>query len=131
MVTNYGVLIYISQIIYGYIIYIYLKRVTRQVIYSHPNHKTNYMMEKSNLLENYNELEAVVLEERALGGRGERFEKSESLSRSNNGLSLLSTSLNCKFISSRIIEKADLQDSSSLNARVHLPSTRAFDLTLL
>lgn len=105
--------------------------MTRKTIYSHPKHKTNYTMEKSDLLENYNELEAVVLEEKAFGGRGERFEKSESLSRSNNGLSLLSTSLNCKFISSRIIEEADLQDSSSPNARVHLPSTKAFDLNLL
>lgn len=43
-------------------------------------------------------------------------------SRSSNGLNLLSTSLLCKHLSSKIIDRAFLQISSSLNASVHLPS---------
>lgn len=52
-------------------------------------------------------------------------------SRSRTGFSLLSTSMFCRLISSRIIDKAVLQDSSSLKAKVHLPSTRDFILVSL
>lgn len=52
--------------------------------------------------------------------------ESTALSRPTNGLSLLSTSLLCRLISSRTIENATLQVSSSWNARIHLPSTKGF-----
>lgn len=52
--------------------------------------------------------------------------KSNVVSRLSKGFSLLWTSSLRKLISSRIMDKAELQDSSSLNANVHLPSTKAF-----
>ena len=98
-------------------------------LYCHPNMKA-ILLENSKQSGAYKELEGVVLEEEASRGHGEGLEKFTSLSRSSNGLILLSTSLLCRLISSRIIDNADLQEYSSLNARVHLPSTKAFLFTL-
>lgn len=52
------------------------------------------------------------------------------LPRSRKGFSLLSTSVHCRLISSSIIDSANLQDWSSLKARVHLPSTKGFGFDL-
>lgn len=91
---------------------------------------------KAILLENskqsgaYKELDGVVLAEEASRAQIEGLEEFTSLSRSSKGLILLSTSLLCRLVSSRIIDNADLQVYSLLNARVHLPSTKAFLFTL-
>ena len=68
----------------------------------------------------------VALEVNVLEEHTDASDESTARSRSTNGFSLLSTSLLCRLISSRTIDKADLQESSSWNARIHLPSTNGF-----
>jgi len=95
------------------------------VISSHPKHT---ITENSNQAGTYDELEGVWVDEEASEGCRELSGTSIPPSMLSNEFSLLLTSLLCRSNSSIIIDNAVLQDSSSLNAKVHLPSTRAFVL---
>lgn len=78
----------------------------------------------SNLKKNYYWILSAVSPNKALEWSRGFLEKSSS----SKGVNLFSTSLDSWCNSSIIIDSANLQDCSSLNARVHLPSTKAFAL---
>lgn len=96
--------------------------------YFHPHNWSKILQENFKEQRTYKEFEGAVLEEetsKVLKG----FDESSLIPRSSKGFILLSTSLHTEFISLTIIDIADLQESSSLNASVHLPSTKAFVLS--